>query len=86
MIFSTPAETASVQTDAMTELEELLRSPSGEDVRKGILERLRVLEKFIAEEARDGLPPAAFERNDAIGQAILAARAVIVAYPVTSRR
>lgn len=70
----------------MTELEERLRSSSGEDVRKEILERLQTLEGFLAEEARDGLPPAAFQRNETIGQAILAARAVIIAYPANSAR
>lgn len=83
MTFGTTDEAAAGQVIGMTDLEDRLRGHSGEDVRKAVLERLDALERHLVAEAKAGLPVAAFERNTRIGKAVLAARAVIVAFPAT---
>lgn len=80
--FGTADDAAAAQDFGMTELEERLRGPSGAAVRDDVLARLDALARHLVEESRAGLPPAAFRRNDSIGQAIAAARAVVAAFPV----
>jgi hypothetical protein len=67
----------------MTDLEEALRKPGGRAVRDGLVSRLDSLMADLGTRIKAGLPPAEFTRAQAIAKALAAARAIVVAFPVT---
>ena len=63
---------------AMTELEERLNGPDGETAATAILSRLDKLAEEIAAHQRSGPSPSDYARAEVIGDAIAAARRVVI--------
>jgi hypothetical protein len=63
---------------AMTELEERLNGPNGEQAATAILSRLDKLAEEVVAHQRSGPSPADYARAEVIGDAIAAARSVVI--------
>jgi hypothetical protein len=72
------AHTAQSAVFAMTELEEKLKGPDRKSVARAILSRLDELAAEIAAHQRAGPSPSDYAQAEVIGNAIAAARAIVI--------
>ncbi len=66
----------------ITDLEEALRGPEGAALQAQLAARLEALGQAQAEAMRGGLAPEAYEEARRLGEALAAARDVVIRFPV----
>lgn len=78
---SVQSEPSTALPDAMTDLEERLRSAEGSSIKSDVIARLSLLEARIDQSVRDGLPPADFAKAGPVLDGLRAARDLVAHFP-----
>ena len=65
----------------MTDLEEALRAPGGQEVAKALLKRFNSLDEALSSRIAGGLPPDAFARATVIRNSLAAASNILIRIP-----
>ena len=73
-------ETPPADPFGMTDIEERLRAPDGEEYRKRLLDSLEDLDSRLSSKMAPGLAPDEFERVRLLRQAVASAREIVLVF------